>query len=32
MGFLIAPVFMYENWKEEYHNLLIELKKNFQRF
>ncbi len=26
MGFLIAPVFMYPNWKEEYYELLIELK------
>jgi len=25
-GFLIAPVFIYPNWKEEYHDLLIELK------
>jgi spore photoproduct lyase len=25
-GFLIAPVFIYENWKEEYHDLLVELK------
>jgi spore photoproduct lyase len=26
-GFLIAPVFIYPNWKEEYHDLLLELKK-----
>ena len=26
MGFLIAPVFIYPNWKEEYHDLLLELK------
>lgn len=26
MGFLIAPVFLYENWQEEYRNLLLELK------
>jgi spore photoproduct lyase len=26
MGFLIAPVFVYPNWKEEYHDLLLELK------
>ncbi|WP_346929118.1 spore photoproduct lyase [Clostridium sp.] len=25
-GFLVAPVFIYPNWKEEYHNLLLELK------
>ena len=25
MGYLVAPVFVYPNWKEEYHNLLIEL-------
>lgn len=27
MGFLIAPVFIYPNWKEEYHDLLLELSK-----
>lgn len=27
-GFLIAPVFIYENWKDEYHNLLLNLKKH----
>ncbi|SHI93717.1 spore photoproduct lyase [Clostridium cavendishii DSM 21758] len=26
VGFLIAPVFIYPNWKEEYHDLLVELK------
>jgi len=26
MGFLIAPVFVYPNWKDEYHDLLLELK------
>jgi len=26
-GFLIAPVFVYPNWKEEYHDLLIELRR-----
>jgi len=26
IGFLIAPVFIYTNWKEEYHDLLLELK------
>ena len=26
VGFLIAPVFIYENWKAEYHNLLYELR------
>ncbi|KOA20107.1 spore photoproduct lyase [Clostridium homopropionicum DSM 5847] len=25
-GFLIAPVFIYPNWKEEYHDLLMELR------
>ncbi|MDF2881450.1 MAG: Spore photoproduct lyase [Clostridiaceae bacterium] len=25
-GFLIAPVFIYPNWKEEYHGLLLELR------
>jgi spore photoproduct lyase len=24
-GFIIAPVFLYENWEEDYHNLLINL-------
>ncbi|WP_261830565.1 spore photoproduct lyase [Inconstantimicrobium mannanitabidum] len=26
IGFLIAPVFIYPNWKDEYHDLLLELK------
>ena len=25
MGFLIAPIFIYPNWKDEYHDLLLEL-------
>ena len=25
-GFLIAPVFIYDNWKNDYHDLLISLK------
>lgn len=25
MGFIIAPVFLYDNWKEDYKNLLINL-------
>lgn len=25
-GFLIGPVFIYPNWKEEYHDLLLKLK------
>lgn len=25
IGFLIAPVFIYPNWKEDYHNLLLNL-------
>jgi len=24
-GFIIAPIFLYENWKEDYHNLLVDL-------
>ncbi|MGL4796806.1 MAG: spore photoproduct lyase [Paraclostridium sp.] len=31
IGFLIAPVFMYENWKEDYHNLLINIKENLPK-
>lgn len=31
MGFLIAPVFIYENWKEGYHDLLLELSKNIPK-
>ena len=26
VGFLIAPVFIYQGWKEEYHDLLMELR------
>lgn len=26
VGFLIAPVFLYPGWKEEYHQLLVDLK------
>ena len=26
MGFLIAPIFIYDNWKEEYEKLIIHLK------
>jgi spore photoproduct lyase len=26
IGYLIAPVFIYPNWKEEYHDLLLRLK------
>lgn len=28
MGFLIAPVFFYDNWKKDYRDLLLELSKN----
>lgn len=28
IGFIIAPVFIYEGWKEDYRSLLIELKDN----
>lgn len=27
MGYLVAPVFLYPNWKEEYHDLLLEVKR-----
>ncbi|MEG0772163.1 spore photoproduct lyase [Clostridium sp.] len=27
IGFLVAPVFIYPNWKEEYHDLLVQLSK-----
>jgi spore photoproduct lyase len=27
-GFLIAPVFLYNNWKEDYHQLLLDLHEN----
>lgn len=26
IGFLIAPVFIYETWKEDYHDLMVQLK------
>lgn len=26
MGYLIAPVFIYPNWKEEYHDVLLQLR------
>lgn len=26
LGFIIAPVFLYENWKEDYYSLLVHLK------
>lgn len=28
IGFLIAPVFIYDNWKEDYHNLLLMLEES----
>ena len=28
IGFIIAPVFIYENWQEDYHNLLLNLKQS----
>lgn len=28
MGFIIAPVFLYDNWKEDYKNLLLALNKS----
>jgi len=28
LGFILAPIFLYEGWKEEYHQLLINLKTN----
>ena len=27
MGYLIAPVFIYDNWQDEYHHLLLDLKR-----
>ncbi len=27
IGFLVAPIFIYPNWKEDYHDLLLELSK-----
>lgn len=29
VGFIIAPVFLYPNWEEEYHQLLLEIKEAF---
>lgn len=29
IGFIIAPVFIYPNWEEDYHNLLMSLKEHF---
>lgn len=26
MGFIIAPVFLYDDWKKDYHNLLVNLR------
>lgn len=26
LGFIIAPIFIYDNWKEDYHKLLIDLR------
>lgn len=31
VGFLIAPVFLYDNWKEDYRNLLISLKEKLPK-
>jgi spore photoproduct lyase len=31
VGFLIAPVFIYDNWKEEYHHLLLNLSNKLPR-
>lgn len=31
IGFLIAPVFIYDGWKEEYHDLLVELSKKLPK-
>jgi spore photoproduct lyase len=30
-GFIIAPVFLYEDWKKDYHNLLLHLKKSLPK-
>ncbi len=29
VGFILAPVFLYPNWEEEYHQLLLEIKEAF---
>lgn len=26
MGYILAPIFLYENWKTDYHNLLLQLR------
>jgi spore photoproduct lyase len=31
MGFIIAPVFLYDNWKEDYRNLLLALNSNLPK-
>ncbi len=31
IGFLIAPVFIYPNWKEEYHDLLLQLSRRLPK-
>lgn len=31
IGFLIAPVFIYDNWEEEYHDLLLKLSKELPK-
>ena len=31
MGFIIAPVFLYDNWKEDYRNLLLDLNKTLPK-
>ncbi|WP_027398765.1 spore photoproduct lyase [Anaerovorax odorimutans] len=30
-GFIIAPIFIYDNWKEDYFNLLLKLKKSLPK-
>jgi spore photoproduct lyase len=31
IGFIVAPVFVYPNWKEEYHDLLVQLNKKLPK-
>lgn len=31
MGFIIAPIFLYDNWKEDYKNLLLDLNKTLPK-
>jgi spore photoproduct lyase len=31
IGFIVAPVFVYPNWKEEYHDLLVQLSKKLPK-